>query len=136
MSVLYNKVERGNPQNPASPKKYYAVLKVIKQIAEKEVAELIADETTLNPNEAAMAVRQLKKILIRLLLDGYSVQLGDWGSFHLTCNSEGRDTREEVDAHSIKRANVRFMPGKEVKEAIAKAEFLPAESLVTKEKER
>jgi predicted histone-like DNA-binding protein len=118
--------------NPAAPKKYYAVLKVIKQISDKEVADLIADETTLNPNEAAMAVKQFKKILIRLLLAGNSVQLGDWGSFHLTCNSKGFDTREEVTANAINKVKTRFAPGKEFKEAIAKAEFIPAESLVTK----
>ena len=31
---------------------------------EKEVAKQIADETTLNPKEAEMAVAQLKKVLI------------------------------------------------------------------------
>ncbi|MDR1273596.1 MAG: HU family DNA-binding protein, partial [Odoribacteraceae bacterium] len=119
MSVFFNRVERGNPMNPSMLKKWYAVLRAIKQIREKEVAKLIADETTLNHKEAEMALEQLEKILVRLLLAGNSVQLGDWGSFHLTCNSKGCDTREEVGANSITKLNIRFVPGKELREAIA-----------------
>ncbi|MDR1502790.1 MAG: DNA-binding protein [Prevotella sp.] len=43
MSIFYNKVERGNPMNPSAGKKWYAVLKTISQIGEKEVAKQIAD---------------------------------------------------------------------------------------------
>jgi predicted histone-like DNA-binding protein len=93
---------------------------------------LISDETTLNRKEAEMALDQLEKILVRLLLAGNSVQLGDWGSFHLTCNSKGCDTREEVGANSITKLNIRFVPGKELREAIAKADFMLSESMVSK----
>ncbi len=129
MAVLFNKVQRGNPMDKEAPKKWYAVLKVINQLTEKEVAKQIADETTLNPKEAEMAISQLEKVLIRALLGGHSVQLGDWGSFHLTCNSEGSDTKEEVKAVNIKNLNIRFTPGTVLKEAIQKASFIPAETL-------
>jgi predicted histone-like DNA-binding protein len=132
MSIFYNKVERGNPMDPQAPKKWYAVLKTIGQTGEKDVAKLIADETTLNRKEAEMALDQFEKILLRLLLDSHSVQLGDWGSFHLTCNSDGSDTKEEVGVTNIKNLNIRFTPGKELKEAIQKAEFIYSESIVSK----
>jgi predicted histone-like DNA-binding protein len=129
MSVLYNKVERGNPQDLSAPKKWYPTLKTISQVSEKDVAKLIADETTLNRKEAEMSIDQLEKILIRLLLDSYSVQLGDWGSFHLSCNGEGSDTKEGVTAGSIKNINIRFIPGKNLKNAFKNASFVSAESL-------
>ncbi len=69
---------------------------------------MISDETTLKRKEAEMALDQLQKVLIRLLLDGHTVQLGDWGSFHLTCNSKGSETKEEVTANSIDNLNIRF----------------------------
>ncbi|MDR2774799.1 MAG: HU family DNA-binding protein [Tannerella sp.] len=124
MSVFFNKVERGNPLNPLAGKKWYAVLRTIDQVGEKEVARQISDETTLNRKEAEMALDQFEKILLRLLLDGHSVQLGDWGSFHLTCNSKGSDTKDEVNANSIENLNIRFTPGKELKAAIQKAKFV------------
>ena len=128
MPVLFNKVERGNPQDP-NDKKWYVVLKTISMIGQKEVAKQVADETTLNPKEAEMAMEQLLKILVRNLLASQSVQLGDWGSFHLTCNSLGFNSKEAVTANAIKNLNIRFSPGKALKEALKNATFLPAEGL-------
>ena len=98
-------------------------------IKEKQVSMSIADETTLNRKEAEMALAQLEKVLIRELLSSNTVQLGDWGSFNLTCNSMAHDTREEVSAASIRRLNVRFTAGKSLKAALQSAQFVAAESL-------
>jgi len=128
MAILFNKVERVLPNNK-TVKKWYASLKRITMVKEKQVAKLIADETTLNAKEAEMALSLLEKVLINQLLSGNSVQLGDWGSFNLTCNSSAHDTREEVTGRSIQRLNVRFTAGKSLKNALANAEFKAAESL-------
>jgi predicted histone-like DNA-binding protein len=130
MGILFNRIERPKPGDPQAPRKWYAVLRKLKQIGEKEVAKLISDETTLNPKEAEMAIEQLKKVLILLFLNGNSVQLGDWGSFHLTCNSKGKETREAVTAADIEKLNIRFVAGDELKEALKKAQFILAESIV------
>ncbi|MDR2087643.1 MAG: HU family DNA-binding protein [Dysgonamonadaceae bacterium] len=132
MAIFYNKVQRGNPMNPEAAKKWYAVLKSIGQVEEKEVAKLISDETTLNRKEAEMAMDQLEKVLLRLFLNSHSVQLGDWGSFHLTCNSKGSDTKDEVGAGNIQNLNIRFSPGKTLKEALKNSEFIYSESIVSK----
>ena len=129
MSVFYNKAERGNPGNPLAPKKWYAVLKRINLVREKEVAKQIADETTLNRKEAEMALAQFQKVLIRLLSEGNSVQMGDWGSFYLTCSSEGQEHKEDVTANTIQKVNIRFSPGKELKEALQKLSFKDTESM-------
>ena len=131
MSILYNKVERINPQDRTAPKKWFAVLRSLRLIREKEVAKLVADETTMDPKEVEMALDRFQQILIRLLLDGHSVQLGDWGSFYLTCNSSGVDTKAEVVAGNIKNLNVRFSPGSELTDALKHATFVAAETLVT-----
>jgi predicted histone-like DNA-binding protein len=111
-------------------KKWYLTLKTISQISEKEAAKQIADETTLNRKEAEMALAQFEKVLISNLLASNSVKLGDWGSFHLTCNSAGADTKETLTAKNVKGLNIRFTPGKALKEAIGKASFVFAENLV------
>ena len=131
MSILFNRVERGNPQDKDAPKKWYPILKTLERVKEKDVAKEISDETTLNRKEAEMALIQLEKVLIRNLLNSKSVQLGDWGTFHLTCNSTPSDTKEEVSAGDIAKLNVRFVPGKTLKDALAGATFIPAESIVT-----
>ena len=48
MAVFFNKVEKANPLDRKASKKWYAVLKSISLTSEKEVAKLVADETTLN----------------------------------------------------------------------------------------
>lgn len=94
---------------------------------DKEVARLIADETTLNPKEAEMAIAQLEKVLLNLLKGGYSVKMGDWASFSVSVNSRGVATKDEVTANLIEKVNVncRFSPS--FKESINKAEFVPAD---------
>ena len=131
MSIFFNRVLRGNPQDPAAPKKFYPVLKTVQRITEKEVAKQIADETTLNPKEAEMAISQLQKVLVRNLLDSKSVQLGDWGTFNLTANCLPSDTKEGATANNISKLNIRFRPGKDLKNELAKATFIPAENIVT-----
>jgi predicted histone-like DNA-binding protein len=78
-----------------------------------------------------MALDRFEQILIRLLLDGHSVQLGDWGSFHLTCNSAGVETKAEVTAANIKNLNIRFTPGNELADALKHASFIAAETIVS-----
>jgi nucleoid DNA-binding protein len=56
------------------------VLKSTGLVKEREVARLLSEETTLNPKEAEMAVYQLLKVVVRLLPDGHTVQLGVPGS--------------------------------------------------------
>lgn len=124
MSIFLKPVQRGNPSDPKAPKKWYPVQYTTKMVSETEVAELIADETTLNPMEAQMAIRQLRKVVQRLLLDGKSVQLGNWGTFNITLSTTGADTKEELTARNVKTVNMNFQPGAELKTALQKADFV------------
>ena len=128
MPILLNRVERFNPLSKT--KKWYLTLKTISQVSEREAAKQIADETTLNRKEAEMAIAQFEKVLIANLLASNSVKLGDWGSFHLTCNSAGADVKESLSVKDVKGVNIRFTPGKALKEALGKASFVFAETLV------
>ncbi|MGQ1946117.1 HU family DNA-binding protein [Geofilum sp. OHC36d9] len=129
MSLFYNKIQRKNPRNPEEPAKWYLSLRSTGLVKEEEVAKRIADETTLNPKEAEMSLAQLEKVLIQALLNGQTVQLGTWGSFYLTLNSEGVESEDEVSASQVKKINLRFSAGKSIKEAIAKASFKDVDSL-------
>jgi predicted histone-like DNA-binding protein len=101
----------------------------MKLIKEKEVAQKLADETTLNPKEAEMAVSQLLKVVTNLLLEGHTVQLGSLGSFRVTLSSEGSARESEATANKIKKVNVRFMESEELKAAMKKATFTDISTL-------
>jgi predicted histone-like DNA-binding protein len=132
MALLFNKIERGNPSNPEAPKMWYPILKSMKLVKEREIAKKLAEETTLNPKEAEMAISQLKKVVIGLLLEGHTVQLGELGSFRLTITSEGSKTEQEVTANKIKKVNVRFTASEELRTAMGKATFTDISSLSSK----
>ncbi|MDN0072621.1 DNA-binding protein [Bacteroides caecigallinarum] len=130
MSIFLKAVQRINPSEPDEPKKWYPVQYTTKRVDESEVAMLIADETTLNPMEAAMAIRQLRKVVQRLLLDGKSVKLGDWGTFNITLNTEGAERKEDLTARNVKRVNINFQPADEMKAAMQKADFVWLDKIV------
>ena len=117
-------IQRTNPRDPDAAKKWYPVQVTTKMVDENEVAMLIADETTLNPMEAAMAIRQLRKVMERLLLDGKSVKLGDWGTFNVRLNTEGADTKEALTASNVKKVIVNFQAGDDLNAAMQKADFV------------
>jgi len=103
-------VQRVNPSNPTEAKKWYVSQVTTAQVDETTVAMDLADETTLNASKALMAIRQLRKILLRRLLGGESVKLGNWGSFSVTISSTGSATKDLVTAKNIKSVNLNFQP--------------------------
>ena len=124
MPIILSKLQRFNPSKKDEPKKWYAVQHALKQLNETEVANRIADETTLNPAEALMAIRQLRKVVQQALLDGQSVKLGDWGNFYAAVSSQGFATQKELTAQAIRNVKINFKPGAELKAALQKADFV------------
>ncbi len=123
MAILVKPVQRANPIDEKAPKKWYVTQVTAAQVDETQVAMDLADETTLNPSEAMMAIRQLRKILLRRLLGGESVKLGNWGSFSITLSSTGAETKEAVTARNIKGVNLNFQPDEAFKTDLQKATF-------------
>lgn len=123
MAILVKPVQRVNPSDKSAAKKWYVTQVTTALVDETQVAMDLADETTLNPSEAMMAIRQLRKILLRRLLGGESVKLGNWGSFSVTLSSTGVATKEEVNAKNIKSVNLNFQPDEAFKNDLQKATF-------------
>ncbi len=99
---------------------------------EHAVARLISDETTLNPKEAEMAIYQLEKVMGRLLLNGYTVQIGEFGSFSLTANSIGCKDEIEVTGDTIKRVRIVFRASRQFKALLKTAKFKPVTEMLPK----
>ena len=129
MALFFKKVERGNPININAPKKWYASLKSVGLKKEKEVAVLASDGTTLDPKEAQLAYSRFGIVLMRMLLDGHTVEIENLGTFRLTVNSEGVGTKEELAANHIKKVNLRFIPCEATKDALKKATFKDVETM-------
>ena len=113
MPIYLNRVAKANPQNLADVK-YYPSVKTLRLVSDEEIADLIADETTLNPMEARMAIRQYHKVLMRILKASNSAKLGDIGTLYTTCSGEGVETPEEVAPAKVKRVKLNLRSSKKV----------------------
>ena len=123
MALYYKKVEKGNPNNKTAPKKWYISLNSLGMKKENEVAVLAADGTTLDPKEAQLAYSRFGIVLMRMLLDGHTVEIENLGTFRLTASSEGVDRKEDLSPKQIKKVNLRFIPCKATKDVLERASF-------------
>ena len=129
MPILIKPIQRVDPSKPTEAKKWHIVQTTTRQVDETEVAMELSDETTLNASEAMMAIRQLRKIVLRHLKAGESVKLGNWGSFNVTLSTQGAETKEALTANNIKAVNVNFQPDDAFKTEMQKAQFVWVDKL-------
>lgn len=133
MAIFYNKTLRtSNPSEKNAEKKWYPVAKSISPATEKEVARIIADETTLNPKEAEMAIAQARKAILILLKAGRTVKLGDWATFKITLRAEGADSEAECTAAKIKEVRPHCVLSKDFKFELQQTEFLSTKTMEKK----
>jgi predicted histone-like DNA-binding protein len=130
MAVFFNKVQRSDPRDPAAPRKWYLILKSLSTKRTKEIAQRMADETTMNPKEVEMALYLLVKVMKNTLKEGSTVQIDDLGTFYLTGNSSPSDTEEEVTAHNCNAIHIRFRPDEALQAEINKVRLKPADKLI------
>ncbi|MDR1098776.1 MAG: HU family DNA-binding protein [Tannerella sp.] len=130
MAVFFNKIQRSDPRNPVGLRKWFLILKSLSTRRTKEVAQRMADETTMNPKEAEMALYELVKVMKNILKEGCTVQIDDLGTFYLTGNSSASDTKEEVTAHNCEAIHIRFRPDKALQAEINKVQLKPIDKLL------
>jgi len=115
MTVRFNVVERGNPSNPAAPKKFYPSIQSSGRVTTRQLAEQAAQESTMSSTDIMAAIETFVTIIPRELAKGNILELGDFGNFWLRVEAEGSTTADEVQASLITGAKPRFNPGKKFK---------------------
>ena len=115
MSVKFKAVERVNPRDLTLPKKKYAILKSGDDVNFEELAEEISKVSSLNYGEVMDALGTLIVFIEIQLRHGRAVRLSTLGTLYLTLSSEGVDADEELTSEAIKKAHIRFRPGKRLK---------------------
>lgn len=123
MTVKYNVVERGNPSNPAAPKKFYPSITSSGRKSLRQLAGQIAQISTVSSADTMAVLEALLTVIPQELTAGNVVELGDFGNFWLKANSEGADTAEAVRATQISTLLPRFNAGKEFKKVLATIEY-------------
>ncbi|MDR0872395.1 MAG: HU family DNA-binding protein [Prevotellaceae bacterium] len=123
MAVKYTVSERGNPLNPAQPKKWYANAKSTGDVTLRALGKEIAQRSTVSPADTQAVLVALTEVLVEHLAEGKIVRLGDFGAFQTSIGSEGAETEAKFNASMIKTKKVAFRPGIDLKEMLNNLKF-------------
>ncbi|MDR1004630.1 MAG: HU family DNA-binding protein [Prevotellaceae bacterium] len=83
-----------------------------KPVSTDEIAEKLADVSTVSPGDAYNVLKDLANVMSEYMAAGRTVKLDGLGTFYYTAasNGNGVKTKEEVNATMINGARVRFIP--------------------------
>ena len=109
-------VQRKNPQKKSEVKYYASPVNAGKKTL-RDIAHDIAGRSSLTRGDIENVLSNFMDCLPHYLRDGFSVQLGEFGTMRLTLSSEGAATVKAFKTETIK-PRVTFTPGVELKAAL------------------
>ena len=109
-------VQRKNPQKKSEVKYYASPVNAGKKTL-RDIAHDIAGRSSLTRGDIENVLANFMDCLPHYLRDGFSVQLGEFGTMRLTLSSEGAATVKAFKTETIK-PRVTFTPGVELKAAL------------------
>ena len=122
--------KKKNPQKRTEEKFYANPVNLGKKTL-RDIARDIAGRSSLTRGDIENVLANFMDCLPHYLRDGFSVQLGEFGTIRLTLSSEGAATEKAFKTETIK-PRVVFTPGTELKRELAANSY---ESLRKKEEE-
>ena len=123
MSIKYNIVARRNPRDQEAPPKYYPSIQSSGRISVRELAQRMAEISTLSTIDTMAALEAFLHVVPQELTKGNIVDLGDFGSFWLRTKSEGVEIEADVNKTHILSVKPQFRAGKEFQKVLNNAEF-------------
>lgn len=115
MSLKIKAVSRKNPQDPTAPPAWYANAVSSGKVGIDELAEGIANASTMSRADIYGVIVALVDEVVTRLADGKLVEMGKLGTLRMTVNSEGTDAESKVSASLVKKINVRYRAGSDIK---------------------
>ena len=110
-------IERRKPGTKTGPGKFYASPVNVGKKNLRDIAHDIAGRSSLTRGDIENMLSNFMDCLPHYLRDGFSVQLGEFGTMRLTLSSEGAETGKAFKTEKIK-PRVTFTPGVELKAAL------------------
>ncbi len=123
-------VEKLNPTDRTKPAKWYANAVNVGKKDLKSIANEIAGRSSLTRGDIENVLSNFVDELPALLKDGFSVQLGEFGTMRLSLSSEGAETPELFNPKSI-NPKVVFTPGISLKKELSNIYFERSKSVTT-----
>jgi len=121
--MKYKLIERGNPADPAAPKKWYASPIISEKVSLKTISKEISSRSSLTAGDISNVLSNLLDEMPKYLIGGNSIKLGDFGTFRLSFSSEGAETIDDFSASKIRGMKIVFTPGKDLKNQLNDIHF-------------
>lgn len=121
--IKLKKIQRPNPQHRDDPHKFYVTSENSGEITLEEMSQLISEKCTLTETDVLAALNALMLQMTTHLMDGKIIRFGTFGSFQLALNSNGVATEEETTRLQVKRARVRFRPGRRIADSLRNLKY-------------
>lgn len=124
MTLKYKIVKQAEPGKKGGGEyKYYLRSAGRELMTVDQLAEKLAGQTSLNKVDVKMVLFGLSTLIPDLLLDNYSVELGELGIFSVDLKSEPAATPEEATWRKVHDLKVNFRVGKEIQKKVKGASF-------------
>lgn len=120
MSLLYNVVQKKNPQDKNANGKYYLVAKSRGSVSWEELLDAACEGTTADRDEVRLAMSRVFKKAENYLDLGFNVSLGDMGYLELSLRSEGARSEGEAIASSVEDIVPHFIFGEKIRSRLKK----------------
>ncbi len=122
--VQYSVCLRPNPMQNGEPEKAYANLQLTGRYTTKDLCEHIAAHNGIFSRAVVEGVLiQLGTCIRELVLQGYSIVLGELGTITPSIKSQGAPTLADFSSDEITEMDVNFTPGEVFKNLRDDAEF-------------
>lgn len=91
---------------------YPRIAKFGQKVSTSELTSALAELSSLSQGDARSFIQDFTTVMRRFLVNGFSVNLEDFGTFTLIVKATGAGvkTREEVNPNQINQLKVRFTP--------------------------
>lgn len=121
--MKYRLIQKANPLEPDSQRKWYASPVKAGTINNYQLSKGIAAKSSMTRGAVMNVIENMVDEIPKYLIEGYSVNLNNLGTLRLSLSSSGVINPEEFTGDNIKNMRVVFTPSPEFKKILQKIEF-------------
>lgn len=121
--MKYRLIQKANPLEPDSERKWYASPVKAGTINNYQLSKGISGKSFLARGAVMSVIENMIDEIPGYLIEGYSVNLNNFGTLRLSLSSEGVEDPKEFTPDNITNMRVVFTPSPELKKAFQKINF-------------
>ena len=121
--MKYKLVQKANPLEPDTERKWYASPVKAGTINNYQLSKGIASKSFLARGAVINVIENIVDEIPRYLIEGYSVNLNNFGTLRLSLSSEGVENPGEFTPDNINNMRVVFTPSPELKKTLQSIQF-------------